>query len=68
MSVFATSAPVGVPKLPLPATYERQLSLYRESRNEPLNRFVPDFVITFTTPPLKRPYSAEIPDVDTVVS
>ena len=37
-------------------------------RNEPLNVFPPDFVIAFTTPPVKRPTSAEIADVDVVVS
>jgi hypothetical protein len=30
--------------------------------------FPPDLVTAFTTPPVKRPYSAEIPDVLTVVS
>ena len=46
----------------------RQLSLMSVSRNEPLKRLPPDFVITLTTPPPNRPYSAEIPAVAMVVS
>ena len=46
----------------------RQLSLFSVSRNEPLNRLPPDLVMTLTTPPLNRPYSAEMPAVATVVS
>src|SRR6185369_4192895 len=46
----------------------RQLSLARESRKDPPKRFPPDLVTTLMTPPLKRPYSAEIPAVATVVS
>src|SRR6185436_3418967 len=46
----------------------RQLSLLTPSRYEPLNWLPPDLVIAFTRPPPKRPYSAEIPDVETVVS
>jgi hypothetical protein len=38
------------------------------SRSEPLNWLPPDFVIEFTTPPVKRPNSAEIAPVSTVVS
>src|SRR4051794_33916195 len=30
------------------------------SRTDPLNSFPPDFVTVLTTPPVKRPYSAEI--------
>ncbi len=37
-------------------------------RNEPLNALPPDFVTVFTTPPVKRPNSAETVDVDVVVS
>jgi len=39
-----------------------------ESRREPLNSLPPDFVIVLTTPPVKRPNSAEMPPVRTVVS
>src|SRR3954453_8026744 len=39
----------------------RHLSLFNVSRSEPLNLFPPDFVMMFTTPPPKRPYSAETP-------
>src|SRR5688572_3668651 len=38
------------------------------SRSDPPNSFPPDFVIVLTTPPVKRPYSAEIPPVRMVVS
>src|SRR5258705_9782207 len=38
------------------------------SRNEPLKALPPDLVIEFTTPPVKRPYSAEIAPVRVVVS
>ncbi len=37
-------------------------------RNDPENELPPDFVIVFTTPPVKRPYSAEIEDEEVVVS
>src|SRR5205823_7751867 len=46
----------------------RQLSLFSVSRNDPLNALPPDLVTTFTTPPWKRPNSAETPDVMTLVS
>src|SRR4029453_3028941 len=46
----------------------RQSSLVNVTRNEPLNWLLPDRVIVFTMPPVKRPYSAEIPEVETVVS
>src|SRR3954468_9725535 len=46
----------------------RQLSLLNELRNDPLKRLPPDLVIALTSPPPKRPYSAEIPAVATVVS
>src|SRR5215471_17968561 len=46
----------------------RQSSLLNDCRYEPLNVLPPDFVIAFTTPPPKRPYSAEMPLVATVVS
>ena len=46
----------------------RQLSLLSVSRSDPLNRFPPDLVMTFTTPPPNRPYSADIPAVAIVVS
>ena len=46
----------------------RHLSLFSVSRNEPLKRLPPDLVMMFTTPPPKRPYSAETPAVATVVS
>src|SRR6185436_16989726 len=45
----------------------RQSSLLNVVRNDPLRPLPPDFVIAFTTPPVKRPYSAEMPDVATVV-
>ncbi len=45
-----------------------QASFAKEVRNEPLNTLPPDFVMTFTTPPEKRPYSALIAAVDVVVS
>ena len=35
-------------------------------RNEPLNVLPPDFVMTLTTPPAKRPYSAVMPEVEIV--
>ena len=38
------------------------------SRIEPENSFPPDFVSVLTTPPVNRPYSAEIDPVRTVVS
>src|SRR5262245_25012627 len=38
------------------------------SRMDPLKRLLPDLVSTLTTPPPKRPYSAEMPVDDTVVS
>src|SRR5664279_3805987 len=43
-------------------------SLLSVVRREPLNALPPDFVIAFTTPPVKRPYSAEMAAVDVVVS
>ena len=46
----------------------RQSSLVNVVRSDPLNRSPPDLVMALTTPPVNRPYSAEIPDVDTVVS
>ena len=46
----------------------RQLSLFRLVRNVPLKRLPPDLVMALTTPPLKRPNSAETPDVVIVVS
>ena len=42
--------------------------LRRLTRPLPENLLPPLFVIAFTTPPLKRPYSAEMPDVSTCVS
>src|SRR5439155_1740805 len=42
--------------------------LRRLTRPLPENLLPPLFVIAFTTPPLKRPYSAEMPDVRTGVS
>src|SRR5205085_11340059 len=42
--------------------------LVRESRSAPENSLPPDLVMVLTTPPLKRPYSAEIAPVSTVVS
>ena len=50
------------------ASRRLQVSLLRVVRNEPLNLLPPDFVIALTTPPVKRPYSAEIAAVDVVVS
>src|SRR6185436_17065175 len=37
-------------------------------RQLPLNLLPPDFVMAFTTPPVKRPYSAVMPEVRTCVS
>ncbi|MEO8348609.1 MAG: hypothetical protein ABI610_06820 [Acidobacteriota bacterium] len=37
-------------------------------RNEPERRLPPDFVIALTTPPVKRPYSADMAPVRIVVS
>src|SRR5471030_1197475 len=37
-------------------------------RKEPLNVLPPDFVTALTTPPVKRPNSAEIEEVEVVVS
>ena len=45
-----------------------QRGLLSESRSEAERSLPPDFVIVLTTPPLKRPYSAEIAPVSTVVS
>ncbi len=45
-----------------------QLSLSRLTRKEPLKLLPPDFVIALITPPVKRPYSAEMPELDVVVS
>ena len=42
------------------ASWTVQLSLRRLSRNEPVNSLPPDLVIVLTTPPVKRPYSAEM--------
>jgi hypothetical protein len=42
--------------------------LVKLSRKLPLNSLPPDFVIAETTPPVKRPNSAEIAPVMTVVS
>ena len=42
--------------------------LVKFERNAPENRLPPLFVITLTTPPPKRPYSAEIPEVSTCCS
>src|SRR5262252_8530711 len=60
--LLGTAAPFGS------SVYDRQLSLLSVSRNDPLNVFPPDFVMTFTTPPVNRPNSAETPAVATVVS
>ncbi len=46
----------------------RHESLVNESRNDPLKLLPPDLVIMFTTPPLKRPYSAEMFPVEIFVS
>jgi hypothetical protein len=46
----------------------RQSSLLNVVRNDPLNWFPPDRVMALMTPPVNRPYSAEMPDVETVVS
>ena len=45
-----------------------QASLFSVTRTEPLNVLPPDFVIVLMMPPWKRPNSAEMPDVDVVVS
>ena len=46
----------------------RQSSFVKVVRNEPLKLSPPERVMALTTPPVKRPYSAEMPDVETVVS
>ena len=43
-------------------------SLVNEMRNDPLKTLLPDFVIELITPPWKRPYSAEMLPVETLVS
>src|SRR5258706_14761735 len=43
-------------------------SLFNVTRSEPEKLLPPDFVIVLTTPPWKRPYSAETLDVEVVVS
>src|ERR1035437_907446 len=45
-----------------------QAGLEKFVRNEPEKLLPPAFVIVLMTPPANRPYSAEIPDVDVVVS
>src|SRR4029450_6224734 len=47
---------------------DRHPSLLNVVRSDPLKAFPPDFVIMFTTPPPKRPYSAEIAPVGAFVS
>ncbi len=47
---------------------ERHLSLVMSRRIEPVNSLPPVLVMTLTTPPEKRPYSAEIPEVSTWTS
>src|SRR5712671_2994296 len=47
---------------------DRHASLSNVVRNDPLILLPPDFVIMLTTPPPKRPYSAEMAPVDTFVS
>src|SRR5436190_13697034 len=42
--------------------------LLSESRSEPENWLPPHLVMVLTTPPVKRPYSAEMAPVRTVVS
>ena len=49
-------------------TSARQSSLVIVSRNEPLNWLPPDLLTMLTTPPPKRPNSADTPAVATVVS
>ena len=55
-------------KSPCCGESERQSSLVNVVRNDPENSLPPDFVIALTTPPEKRPNSAEIDPVVTVVS
>ena len=45
-----------------------QLWLVRVSRTLPWKSLPPDFVTVLTMPPAKRPYSAEMPEVEVVVS
>src|SRR5215471_21567368 len=45
-----------------------QVGFARFTRKLPENRLPPLLVMALTTPPEKRPYSAEIPDVSTCVS
>ena len=60
MTLSAFGSPYGV--------VLRQSSLSSVTRKEPLKLLPPDFVIALTTPPVKRPNSAEMPEVDVVVS
>ena len=46
----------------------RQSSFVKVTRNDPATVLLPDRVMVLTMPPVKRPYSAEMPDVETVVS
>ena len=48
--------------------WDCQLSLLSVTRAEPLNELPPCFVTALMTPPVKRPNSAETPDVIVVVS
>ena len=45
-----------------------QLSFSRLVRSEPWISLPPDLVMVLTTPPVKRPYSAEMPETEAVVS
>ena len=42
--------------------------MLRSARSEPEKSLLPLLVMTFTTPPVNEPYSAEMPDVRTCVS
>ncbi len=52
----------------LPLFCEFQSSLVTRARADPWNVFVPDLVMTLTTAPCARPYSAEIAELETTTS
>src|ERR1051326_149238 len=53
---------------PAKSDFSVQFGFVSESRIDPEKSLPPDFVIVLTTPPVKRPYSAEMPPLRTVVS
>src|SRR5438067_1011578 len=66
--VFRVSDGVAARSVDSNGVNERQLSLANDVRNDPLKMLPPDLVMTLATPPSKRPYSADTPAVETVVS